>query len=60
MNNIHNLSIVIVTYRTDENILIDCLNSIDSKVNILFVEINHLQHFYNSQLKQLDIFFSLN
>lgn len=38
MNNIHNLSIVIVTSRTDENILIDCLNSIDPKVNILVVE----------------------
>ncbi len=38
MNNIHNLSIVIVTSRTDENILIDCLNSIEPKVNILVVE----------------------
>ena len=38
MNNIHNLSTVIVTSRTDENILIDCLNSIDPKVNILVVE----------------------
>ena len=38
MNNIHNLSIVIVTSRTDKNILFDCINSIDSKVNILIVE----------------------
>ena len=38
MNNIHNLSIVIVTYKTDENILTNCLNSIDPKVKILVVE----------------------
>jgi len=38
MNNIHNLTIVIVTYRTDEKILMDCLNSIDPQINILIVE----------------------
>ena len=38
MDNIHNLTIVIVTYRTDEKILKDCLNSIDPQVNILLVE----------------------
>ena len=38
MNNIDNLTIVVVTYRTDENVLIECLNSIDSKVKILLVE----------------------
>ena len=38
MNNIHNLTIIIVTYKTDEKILEDCLNSIDSSVNILIVE----------------------
>jgi len=38
MNNIHNLTIVIVTYRTDEKILTDCLNSIDPQINILVVE----------------------
>ena len=38
MNNIHNLTIVIVTYRTNEKILTDCLNSIDSQTNILIVE----------------------
>ena len=38
MNNIHNLTIVVVTYRTDERILTDCLNSIDSKVKILIIE----------------------
>ena len=38
MNNIHNLTVVIVTYRTDEKILADCLNSIDPQVKILLVE----------------------
>ena len=38
MNNIHNLTIVIVTYRTDEKILMDCLNSIDPQINMLIVE----------------------
>ena len=38
MDYIHNLTIVIVTYRTDEKILTDCLNSIDPQVKILLVE----------------------
>jgi len=38
MDNIHNLTIVIVTYRTEEKILTDCLNSIDPQINILIVE----------------------
>ena len=38
MNNIHNLTIVILTYRTNEKILADCINSIDSQANILIVE----------------------
>ena len=38
MNNIHNLTIVIVTYRTDEKILKDCLDSVDPQVKILLIE----------------------
>jgi GT2 family glycosyltransferase len=38
MNDISNLTIVIVTYRTNEKMLADCLNSIDPKTNILIVE----------------------
>ena len=38
MNNIDNLTIVIVTYKTDEKILTECLNSIDTKAKILIVE----------------------
>ena len=46
MNNIENLTIVIVTYRTEEKILTECLNSINSKSNILIVENSK-----NSELK---------
>ena len=38
MNNIYDLTIVIVTYRTNEKILNDCLNSIDVQAKILVVE----------------------
>ena len=38
MNNIHNLTVVVVTYKTEEKILTDCLNSIDPRVKILLVE----------------------
>ena len=38
MVRINDLTIVIVTYRTDEKILTDCLNSIDPQINILIVE----------------------
>ena len=38
MNNIHNLTVVILTYKTNEKILTDCLNSVDPKVKILIVE----------------------
>ena len=38
MKNIHNLTVVIVTYRTNEKILADCLNSIDPQTKILIIE----------------------
>ena len=38
MVHINDLTIVIVTYRTDKKILTDCLNSIDPQINILIVE----------------------
>ena len=38
MNNIHNLTVVILTYKTNEEILTDCLNTIDPQANILIVE----------------------
>ena len=38
MNNIHNLTVVILTYKTSEEVLTDCLNSIYPQANILIVE----------------------
>ena len=38
MDNIDNLTAVILTYKTNEKILSDCLDSIDSKVKVLIVE----------------------
>ena len=33
-----NLTVVIVTYKTPEKIILDCLRSIDSKIKVLIVE----------------------
>ena len=38
MSNIYNLTVVILTYKTNEKILADCLNSINPKAKILVVE----------------------
>ena len=38
MKNLDDLTVVIVTYRTSEKILIDCLKSIDPSVKILIIE----------------------
>ena len=50
MNNIHNLTVIIVTYKTNEKILTDCLNSIDPKVKILIVE-NSKNNKFKEKLK---------
>ena len=40
MNNniLSELTVVILTYKTNRDILINCLNSIDERVNVLIVE----------------------
>ncbi len=38
MSNLQNLTVIIVTYRTNHEILENCLNSIDQNVKILIVE----------------------
>ena len=38
MSNLENLTVIIVTYRTNHDILDDCINSIDKNVKILIVE----------------------
>ena len=38
MNNLSDLTIVIVTYKTNEKILTDCIKSIDKNIKIILVE----------------------
>ena len=38
MNNLSNLTVVIVTYKTDEKILTNCIKSINNNVKILIIE----------------------
>ena len=33
-----NITVVIVTYHTPENIIVDCLNSIDKDIKVLIIE----------------------
>ena len=51
MNNIHNLTVVILTYKTNEKILTDCLNSVDPKVKILIVE-NSKNNLFKENIKK--------
>ena len=41
MNNLARLTVVIVTYKTDNTILRNCLNSIDKNVQIKIIENSH-------------------
>jgi len=38
MNNLSNLTVIIVTYKTNKDILKNCLDSIDSNVKIKIIE----------------------
>ena len=38
MNNLSNLTVVILTHKTNKKILYDCISSIDNNVNIIIVE----------------------
>ena len=38
MKNIEELTIVIVTYKTSEKVIIDCLKSINQNVKVLIIE----------------------
>ncbi len=45
MENLKNLTVLIVTYNTQEKVLINCIKSINKKVKILIVEnSNHFKH----------------
>ena len=49
MNNLSNLTVVIVTYKTDEKILTNCIKSINNNVKILIIE-------NSSEFKSKEIF----
>ena len=51
MNNIYNLTVVILTYKTNEKILTDCLNSIDPRIKILIIE-NSKNDLFKENLKK--------
>ena len=51
MDNIHNLTVVILTYKTNEKILTDCLNSIDPRIKILIIE-NSKNDLFKENLKK--------
>ena len=61
MNNLENLTIVIVTYKTDSEILNNCINSIDANVKIKIVE-NSIKTeeniIINKHNKNLSIYYS--
>ena len=38
MNNLKKLTTIIVTYKTPKKILLNCLKSINKKVNVLIIE----------------------
>jgi GT2 family glycosyltransferase len=61
MYNLNNLTIVIVTFLTDKKTLLNCLNSIDKKVNVILVENSTKfknQHFFLNRFKNLKIYCS--
>jgi len=48
MNNLSNLTIVIVTYKTDDQILKNCINSIDQNVKIKIIENSNQKEFFKA------------
>ena len=53
-NDLSELTIVIVTYKTNADILKNCLNSIDAKVRTLVIE--NSNHFENKKKNRRSIF----
>ncbi len=51
MKNIKELTVLIVTYNTDKNILVNCLKSIDKRVKVLIVE-NSNKFKYSKDIKK--------
>ena len=61
MNNLSNLTVVIVTFLTDKKTLMNCLNSIDRRVKVILVENSHKfkdKNFFLNKYSNLKIFCS--
>ncbi len=54
MSNLQNLTVIIVTYRTNHEILENCINSIDQNVRILIVENSNDEKFKEKYEKKYD------
>jgi len=54
MNKLANISIIIVTYKTDENILFNCLNSINRNIKIIIVENSNNKNLKKKLLDNFD------
>ena len=61
MSNLQNLTVIIVTYRTNNEILDNCINSIDPQVKILIVENSEDLNFkknYENKFKNVSVILS--
>ena len=61
MSNLQNLTVIIVTYRTNHEILENCINSIDQNVRILIVENSNDEKFkekYEKKYKNVSVILS--
>jgi len=61
MYNFSNLTIIIVTFLTSKQTLLNCLNSIDKKIKVILVENSSkfkYQNFFQNKFKNLKIFCS--
>ena len=51
MNNLKDLTVIIVTFKTNEEILFNCLDSIKKEVKILIIENSSNQEFKTKEYK---------
>ena len=61
MNNLDQLTVIIVTYRTNHKILLDCLNSIQKEVKILIIENSNdlnFKHKFGKQFNNVTVILS--
>ncbi len=63
MTNLQNLTLIIVTYRTNHDILDDCIKSIDQNVKILIIENSDDSNFkekYENKFNNVSVVLSHN